>query len=175
MKNESKSYVLRYFFSIIAVLLFLILWVLELWLVINICFKRSLIENEFVSQVFQVIFTQIVSSINWKMAFRRQKWIKSDSQSVLNQWRYDSIEYIAIDHKTWIKINLDQIRFKIIVDHEVKSKKLKVVSFPFMIQIEITGLYDINHNRFHFLDDIFKGVTLISKGVIEVSLKLGVG
>lgn len=109
------------------------------------------------------------------MAFRRQKWIKSDSQSVLNQWRYDSIEYIAIDHKTWIKINLDQIRFKIIVDHEVKSKKLKVVSFPFMIQIEITGLYDINHNRFHFLDDIFKGVTLISKGVIEVSLKLGVG
>lgn len=108
------------------------------------------------------------------MAFRRQKWVESNPQSVLNQWWYYSVEHIAIDHKTWIKINLDQIRFKIIVDHEVKSKKLKVVSFPFMIKIQITGLYDINHNGFHFLDDIFKGVTLISKGVIEVSLELRV-
>ena len=100
------------------------------------------------------------------MTFWRKKWIESNSECILYQRRYDSAEDIAINNKTRIKINLDQIWLEIPVDHKIESKKLKVISSPVFIETEIICLYDISHYLSHLLYDVLEVVSLSWKRVI---------
>lgn len=100
------------------------------------------------------------------MTLRRQQRIQANPQRILDQRRYDSVEDVAVDYQTGIKINLDQIWPEMVVDHEVKSEQLKVVFLSLTVQIQVTSFNHIQHNCLHLLGNSVHTVALAGKAIV---------
>ena len=61
------------------------------------------------------------------MTWRREDYVKSQSETLFEHGWYDSAYEFAAEFKAWIGVDLDEPNVIICVDHEIKSKNLEVM------------------------------------------------
>lgn len=87
--------------------------------------------------------------------------VQTNSKGIFNHTWYYSIQDRAAHLKTGICVDLDQPGFKIFIDHEIKPKYLKIISFSFGIDKAEGRLYGICCNRFDVGIDILRKIVAV--------------
>ena len=89
--------------------------------------------------------------------------------------RNNSFKNRTVDLKTGVIVDLDEPRFKIPVNHKIKSKNLKIILMPFMIQNLIIGLNNIISHLLQLRHNtLFKIIIFRRVSIVKVPLKLGI-
>lgn len=137
----------------------------------------SFVENEFPIEGLQgSIWDQMFGSIG-VVRGRGEDNIESEPESLVNHLRDESCEQGRREFQTWIRVDFNKPRYKIAIDHEIKSKDLKIMFEPFWCQLHKSAPHSIEGNIFHFRQYLFLEIVLlflIFETAIQIFLELGV-
>ena len=103
----------------------------------------SLIEDELKLEFFKVAVRRHVPRVIRVMTGRGKQRIETDSQGLIQHRRNNSGQKSAAQFVAGVGVDLDQVYFEVLVDHEIQPKNLKIVHFVTGIDRHVAGLNSI--------------------------------
>lgn len=105
----------------------------------------------FVKNKLEFVLKEIVVGLDlgWLTERRIYKRIQSNRQSIVKHGRNDSCQHLAVNLKARVGVDLYQPAFKILVNHDVNSKYLKIVCLPLSVNKGIGCKYYVSCYLFY--------------------------
>lgn len=83
------------------------------------------------------------------MSRRRENYIESQPESLLQHSWYDPTEQLAAKLQTGVSVDFDQPNLIITIYHEIQPKNFKVMLGIVGVQLQVGGLYGIKSDTLH--------------------------